>query len=109
MFLIIKSVSADSIRAIGYDGTAVNTGTNGGIIQLLKIASGRPFHCFICQFHANVLPLRHLIKTLDGKTTGHHEYTGDFVKQLEDCKKYPVRDFDAIETRMPHPTKQRIS
>ena len=65
-----KDCFTDSIQAIGCDGTAVNTGTKGGIIRLLKTNLDRPLHWFICQLHANELPLRHLIKTLDGKTTG---------------------------------------
>ena len=96
-----KECSTDSMQAIGCDGTAVNTDTNGGIVRLLEAKLGRPLHWFICQLHANELPLRHLIKTLDGKTTGPSGYTGDIGKQLEDCEKYPICDFDAIEANMP--------
>ena len=78
------------MQATGCEGTAVNTGTNGGIVRLLEIKLGRPLHWFICQLHANELPLRHLIKTLDGKTTGPSGCTGDIGKQLEDCEKYPI-------------------
>ena len=42
-----------------------------------------------------------MIKTLDGKTTGPRGYTGEIGKQLEECEKYSVCDFDAIETSMP--------
>ena len=96
-----KDCFTDSIQAIGCDGTAVNTKTKGGIIRLLETKLGRPLHWFICQLHANELPLRHLIKTLDGKTTGPRGYTGEIGKQLEECEKYSVCDFDAIETSMP--------
>ena len=96
-----KDCFTDSIQAIGCDGTAVNTGTKGGIIRLLETKLGRPLHWFICQLHANELPLRHLIKTLDGKTTGPRGYTGEIGKQLEECEKYSVCDFDAMETSMP--------
>ena len=58
-------------------------------------------HWFICLLHANELPLGHLIKTLDGKTTGLSRYTGDIDKQLEDCEKYPICDLDKIEANMP--------
>ena len=58
-------------------------------------------HWFIYQLHANKLPLRRFLKTLDGKTTGSHGESEDVGKQLEDCEKYPVRDFDAHETEMP--------
>ena len=96
-----KDCFTDSIQAIGCDGTAVNTGAKGGIIRLLETKLDRPLHWFICQLHANELPLRHLIKTLDGKTTGPSGYTGEIGKQLEECEKYSVCDFDAIETSMP--------
>ena len=39
-------------------------------------------------------------KTLDSKTTGSHKYTRYIGKKLENCEKYPARDFDASETKM---------
>ena len=51
-----KDCFIDSNQAIGCDGTAVNTGTKGGIIRLLETKLGRPLHWFICQLHANGLP-----------------------------------------------------
>jgi len=39
------------------------------------VVRGNALHWFIYQLHANELPLRHLIKTLDSKSTGLHEYT----------------------------------
>ena len=62
--------------------------------------------------HANELPLRHLIKTLGGTTTGYRGYTGDIGKQLEDGEKYFICNFIAIETAMPHlsdETKNQLS
>ena len=67
-----KECSTNSIGAIDCDGTADNTGTNGGIIRLLEIGLGRNLLCFILQLHVNELALHHLIKMLDGKTTGPH-------------------------------------
>ena len=96
-----KECSTDSIQGIGSDVTAVNNGTNEGIIRLLKFELGRHLHWFICQLHANELPLRYWIKTLDGKATDPHGYTGDIGKQLEDREKYSVCNFNAIETAMP--------
>ena len=49
---------------------------------------------------------------LDGKTTGPCGYTGDIGKQLEECEKYSICDFDAIETKMLHSsdkTKDQLS
>ena len=62
---------------------------------------------------ANKLPLRQLIKTLDGKTTSPHGYIGgDIGKVLEDYEKYIVRNFDAIETeklRFSDETKDQLN
>ena len=49
------------IKAVGHvgcDGTAVNTGIRGGIIRLLEVALNRPLQWFVCQPHANELPLK---------------------------------------------------
>ena len=69
-FLKEQDGSIDSIRAIGCDGTVVNTGTKVGIITLLESKLNRSLHWFVCQLHANELPLHHMIQKLDGKTKG---------------------------------------
>ena len=46
------------IRALGCDGTAVNTGIRGGVCRLFETFTGQPVHWFICQLHANELNLR---------------------------------------------------
>ncbi|XP_054715421.1 uncharacterized protein LOC129224900 [Uloborus diversus] len=55
--------------AIGSDRTAVITGVKGGVIRLLVLHLKRPLQWLICQLHANELPLRYLLRHLDGSTT----------------------------------------
>ena len=49
------------------------------------------------QLHANELPLKHLIIKLDGKTTGHLEFTGNISKQLKDYEQLPIVQFELID------------
>ena len=100
-FLSEKKIATESIKAIGCDGTAVNTGSKGGVIRQLELKLEKPLHWFVCQLHANELPLRHLIQKLDGKTTGPRGYTGVIGKELENCEKQQVVKFAAIESDMP--------
>lgn len=95
-FLETNNISTDDIVAIGCDGTAVNTGQKGGAIRMLENKLQRPVQWVICLLHGNELPLRHLIQDLDGKTTGPVGFTGPIGKQLNECEKIPVAEFDAI-------------
>lgn len=65
-YLNDKSVDLNQLSVVGCDGTVVNTGLKGGIIRLLETELKRPLQWFICQIHANELPLRHLMVQLDG-------------------------------------------
>ena len=81
------------IKAVGHvgcDGTAVNTGIRDGIIRLLEVALNRPLQWFVCQLHANELPLKHL----DGPTTGPYGFSNHaYRKSLPNCEKLPIVDF----------------
>lgn len=46
--------------------------------------------------------LRHLVRHLDGTTTGPCTYSGEIGKQLENCEKMPVVSFEPISSNMPH-------
>lgn len=100
-FITEKGVPTEGIKAIGCDGTAVNTGVKGGAIRLLELKLNKPVHWFSCQLHANELPLRHLIQNLDGKTSGPRSYTGDIGKKLEECETLDIVDFHSIPTSIP--------
>lgn len=89
------------ISVVGCDGTAVNTGPKGGIVRLLEVELKKPLQWFICQIHANELPLRHLILHLDGDTAGPGAFSGPIGKLLKNCENYPVVQFKSIKTTLP--------
>lgn len=43
-FLVKKEFDIRNLNVIGYDGTVVNTGPNGGVIRLLELKLKRPLH-----------------------------------------------------------------
>ncbi|KAK0067238.1 hypothetical protein Bpfe_003336 [Biomphalaria pfeifferi] len=98
-----------NILGIGCDGTATNTGPAGGIIRLLEIKLGRPLQWLPCLLHANELPLRHLIKHLDGKTTGPQEFSGPIGSALLNCELQPVYNFIAISSSIPDVSLSELS
>ena len=100
-FVLNQGMSLDKLIAVGCDGTSVNTGKRGGVIRLLEQFLCKPLHWFICQLHANELPLRHLIQNLDGKTMGPRGYNGDIGKQLNNCENLPVISFQPIYSELP--------
>jgi len=51
-------------------GSWHNTGAIGGIIRLLEVKLSKPLQWLTCILHATELPLRHLMKHLDGRTSG---------------------------------------
>jgi len=101
--------SLDKLVAIGCDGTNVNTGRNGGTIRLLEEELGRPLQWFICQLHANELPLRHLLVHLDGVTSGPRGFSGNIGKKLSTCEKLPLVAFTPIDVNLPDMTDVPLS
>ena len=65
-----------TLKAVGGDSTAVNTGYKGGAIHHLEMLLGRKVIWIICALHTNELPLRHLVIELDGKTTSNNQFSG---------------------------------
>ena len=61
-FFAVNTIDASELCAIGCDGTAVNTGSRGGVILRLEKVINRPLQWLICQLHGNELPLRHLME-----------------------------------------------
>lgn len=100
-FITEESGNVESIFCIGCDGTATNTGKNGGVIRCLEEKFGRPLQWIICLLHMNELPLRHLLIRLDGPTTGPRGYSGPIGKSLVDCEKFPVTTFLPINGNLP--------
>jgi hypothetical protein len=91
----------DKILAIGADGTNVYTGIHGRVIRLLELNLQRPLQWFICMFHCNELPLRHLFLHLDGATSGPRAFSGPLGKQLQSCLNMEVINFEPINGNLP--------
>ena len=64
-YYVENSMNMNKVLGVGFDGTATNIGATGG-----KTLLGKPLQWLPCQLHANELPLRHLMKDLDGGTSG---------------------------------------
>ena len=94
--------SLDTFLAVGCDGTNVNTGRHNGIIRLLEKELNKPLQWLIGQLHANELPLRHLLKHLDGATSGPCVFRGVIGKAIAFCEKKPITSFQPINSDLPH-------
>ena len=99
-----NNISLSSLIAVGCDGTAVNTGKHAGIIRLLELHVMHPLQWFICMFHFNELPLRHLFFHLDGTTAGPNAFTGTLGKALISCQLLDVTRFKTIDGDLPEIT-----
>ncbi|GBM04569.1 hypothetical protein AVEN_93970-1 [Araneus ventricosus] len=89
------------------DGTSVNTGVKGGIIRNMELILNRPLQWFLCQLHANELPLRHLFAHVDGTTTGPRSFTDEIGKSLAGCEKLPAISFTTIECTLYEVTNKK--
>lgn len=89
------------LRVIGTDGEPTNTGPKSGVIQRMETYLGHPVLRAICLLHSNELPLRHMIKEVDGDTSGPRGFSGPIGKSLANCETRPVRKFVPIETDLP--------
>jgi hypothetical protein len=93
----LKDRCLDTLIAVGCDETNVNTGRIGGTIRLLEEELHKPLQWLVCQLHANELPLRHLLKHVDGGTSGPRAFTGPIGKELSGCEHLPPVAFAPIE------------
>ena len=98
LFRFLKSKGWDeSICVIGADGCSTNTGYKKGALVMLEKLIGRPVHWFICMLHGCELPLRAVIKALDGGTSGPLTLKGPIGKTLsEDLTELDVVEFEKI-------------
>lgn len=85
-----NDIDTSQVVAIGCDGTAVNTGQKGGIIRQIEEKLKTPVHWFVCLLHTNELPLRHLVQTIDGKTSGPASFACGIGKELHDCERKDI-------------------
>jgi hypothetical protein len=96
-YLLQNDINTETLLAVGCDGTPVNTGCKTGVIRLIEEDVGRPLQWLICMLHANELPLRHLLKKLDGQTSGPETFSGPIGKDLETCELKPVVNFKKVD------------
>ena len=92
-----NELSLDDVSATGCDGTAVNTGRKEGIIKRLENHLNEPLQWLVCLLHTDDLPLRHLVKELDGGTSGPEDFGGLIGKQLVGGELLDVADFEAVQ------------
>ena len=97
-FRFLKSKGWDAaIHVVGADGCNVNTGHNEGAIVYLEKLLGRPLQWFICLLHGVELPLRAIIRELDGETSGPFSLKGPIGSTLgEDLNELPIVSFKSI-------------
>ena len=88
--VLSSSLKTSNVRAVGCDKTNANTRTKNGVIVALERALSRPLQRIVCQLHGNELLLRHLMRKLDGKTSGATGFTAEIGKALKHCKKFAV-------------------
>lgn len=98
LFFNEKQISHNDLIAVGCDGTNTNVGIKGGIIRLLELYLQRPIHWFICQLHANELPLRHLILNTGCQTNGPNAFKGGIGSYLNNCHELPIKNFKSISS-----------
>lgn len=99
----------ENIVAVGCDGTNVNTGRKNGIISRMEQRLDRPLQWLICQLHANELPLRHLLSSLDGPTSGPVAFSGPIGRNLKNCENMKVIRFVPIQSSIPENFTGKLS
>ena len=101
-FFSENHIDIKDIHGVGVDGTNVNTGIHGGVIRLLEIHLNKPLQWLVCMLHLNELPLRHILHTVDGSTSGPTSFTGVIGKMLQTCHELEIVDFMRRENGLPH-------
>ncbi|GBM38131.1 hypothetical protein AVEN_1525-1 [Araneus ventricosus] len=90
-------VDINEPESIGFKGTVTNTGWKNGAIRNIELKIQRRLQWFICLLQFNELPFKHLFEYLNGETTGPASFFGKMGKQLTNCDKLPIINFEAIE------------
>ena len=81
--IIQERNSVDSIVAITCDGCNVTTGKHGGVIKRVELKLDRPLQLLVCLLHLIELPLREMLRNIDGYASGPHSYQGKIGKKLQ--------------------------
>ena len=91
--LLVKHNSLDTIMFLAGDSTNTNTGWKGGSHAHLEALLGRKLFWGICNIHTHELPLRHLIRILDGPTVSDVGFTGEVCSLLSDVNNMPYNPY----------------
>ena len=97
--------SVDTLQAVICDNTSVNTGHNTGAVTVLEKLLDRKIHKLGCLLHWNELPLREVVKQLDGKNSSGTIWIGPIGKRLseEDLHLKPAVNFKKVSTSLEEP------
>jgi len=101
--------SEKSLLAVVCDNTVTNTGwKNGAVVRLEKLV-GDTLHLIGCMLHWNELPLREIIKQLDGPTVSGNQWTGPFGRSLHDdiYLQTPV-EFQPLHSSLQRPREEVV-
>ncbi|GBM68769.1 hypothetical protein AVEN_97904-1 [Araneus ventricosus] len=96
-YLEDNNVDINELESIGFKGTTTNKGWKNCVIRNKEFKIQRPFQWFICLLQFNELPFKHFNEYLDGETTRPASFSGKIGKQLTNCEKLPIINFQAIE------------
>lgn len=108
-FMKENCIDAKTIKALGCDGTASNTGVSNGSIALFENALKHPVQAVVCLLHLNELPLRKIMVILDGPTSGPNSFSGPIGKQLTSCQDLPVVEYNKIDSVFPEVDFKELS
>lgn len=104
-----NSIDSTTIKALGCDGTATNTGVLNGAVLLFERELKHPVQIVICMLHLNELPLRKVFVALDGPTTGPSSFSGPIGKRLVNCQNLPVIRYEKIDSIFPEVDSKDLS
>ena len=96
--ILVQYNSTDSIQILMGDSTNTNTGWKEGTHAFLEKLLGRKLFWGICIIHTNELPLRHLIRAVDGPTCSNRGFSGSVCSLLS---KVNDMEYDASFKEMP--------
>ncbi|XP_065663964.1 uncharacterized protein LOC136085927 [Hydra vulgaris] len=90
------------LKAIGGDSTNVNTGCDGGVMHFMELKLGRKLNWIVSALHTNELPLKRLIKLLDGESKSGKKWSGPFGSLLDEATNLEINPFfSKVETGEP--------
>ena len=81
---LVKQESEDTVKVIGSDSCAKNTGQHSGVAACVELLLGRPLQRTLCLKHEIELVWHRFFKVVDGVTKGPKTLDGPIGKRL--CK-----------------------